>query len=43
LSTVIVLSRQTRGNFTISNQLDAGSIMVRAMKSMTEPSLPLRV
>ncbi len=42
-STVIVLSRQTRGNFTILNQLDAGFIMVRAMKTMTEPSLPLRV
>ncbi len=42
-STVIVLSCWTRGNSTISNQLDAGSIMVRAMKSMTEPSLPLRV
>jgi hypothetical protein len=42
-STVIVLSRRTRGNSTILNQLDAGSIMVRAMKSMTEPSLPLRV
>ena len=42
-STVIVLSRRTRGNSTISNQLDVGSIMVRAMKSMTEPSLPLRV
>jgi hypothetical protein len=25
------------------NQLDAGSIMVRAMKSMTEQSLPLRL
>jgi hypothetical protein len=42
-STVVVLSRRTRGNSTISNQLDAGSIMVRAMKSMAEPSLPLRV
>ncbi len=42
-STVIVLSHRTRGNSTILNQLDAGSIMVRAMKSMTEPSLPLRV
>jgi hypothetical protein len=43
LSTVIVLSRRTRGNSTISNQLDAGFIMVRAMKSLTEPSFPLRV
>jgi hypothetical protein len=42
-STVIVLSCLTGGNSTILNQLDAGSIMVRAMKSMTEPSLPLRV
>ena len=43
LSTVIVVSHRTRGSSTILNQLDAGSIMVRAMKSMTEPSLPLRV
>ncbi len=42
-STVIVLSCWTRGNSTILDQLDAGSIMVRAMKSMTQPSLPLRV
>ena len=42
-STVIVLSSWTKGNSTISNQLDVGSIMVRAMKSMSEPSLPLRV
>ena len=42
-SAVIVLSHWTRGNSTISNQLDARSIMVRAMKSITEPSLPLRV
>ncbi len=42
-STVIVLSCRTRGNSTILNQLDMGSIIVRAMKSMTEPSLPLRV
>ncbi len=42
-STVIVVSFWTRGNSTILNQLDTGSIMVRAMKSMTEPSLPLRV
>ncbi len=34
-STVVVLSRRTRDNSTISNQLDVGSIMVRAMKSMT--------
>ncbi len=42
-STVIVLSHRTRGNSKISNQLDVGSIMVRAIKSMTGPSLPLRV
>ncbi len=43
-STAIVLSCQTtRGKSTILNQLDARSIMVRDMKSMTEPSLPLRV
>ena len=41
--TCVVLSHLTSGNSTILNQLDAGSIMVRAMKSMTEPSLPLRV
>ena len=39
-STVIVLNCWTMGQI---HQLDAGSIMVRAMKSMTEPSLPLRV
>ncbi len=42
-STEIVLSPWTRGNSMILNQLDAGSIMVRAMKSITEPSMPLRV
>ena len=31
------------GNSTISNQLLAGSIIVRHMKSMTVPSLPFRV
>jgi hypothetical protein len=33
----------TNGNSTISNQLEAGSIMVRAMKSICELSLPLVV
>jgi hypothetical protein len=33
----------TVGSSTISNQLVAGSIMVRHMKSILEPSLPLRV
>ncbi len=32
-----------RGNSTILNQLIAGSIIVRAIKSMIVPSLPLRV
>jgi hypothetical protein len=41
--TCVVLSCLASGNSTISNQLDAGSIMVRARKSMTKPSLPLRV
>ncbi len=31
------------GNSTISNQLDAGSIIVSHIKSICEPSLPLRV
>jgi hypothetical protein len=31
------------GNSTISNQLDAGSIIVRHIKSICVPSLPLRV
>ena len=42
-STVIVLSCLTKGNSTILKQLDVGSIMVRAKKSMTESSLLLRV
>ena len=42
-STVILLSCRTRGNSTISNQMDVGSIIVRAIESMTEPPLPLRV
>ncbi len=39
----MVVSRVTIGNSTISNQLEAGLIMVSAMKSIAEPSLPLRV
>ncbi len=31
------------GNSTTSSQLEAGSIMVRAMKSIDEPSVPLIV
>ncbi len=31
------------GNSTISNQLEAGSIIVRHIKSICDPSLPLRV
>ena len=31
------------GSSTTSSQLEAGSIMVRAIKSIDEPSLPLRV
>jgi hypothetical protein len=38
----MAVSRLTSGNSTISNQLEAGSIMVSAMKSIAEPSLPLR-
>ena len=41
-STVIVLSRQTRDNSTTLSQLDVGSIMMRAMKTMTEPSLSFK-
>ncbi len=41
--TVTVVSHVTSGNSTIWNQLEAGLIMVSAMKSITEPSLPLRV
>ncbi len=38
-----VRSCLTKGSSTILNQLEAGSIMVRAMKSICELSLPLRV
>jgi hypothetical protein len=40
---VIVSSLRTKGSSTTSNQLVVGSIIVRAIKSMIMPSLPLRV
>ncbi len=41
--TFLVINRMIVGNSTTLNQLEAGSIMVRAMKSIDEPSLPLSV
>ncbi len=41
--TFIFHSHLTKGSSTISNQLEAGSIMVRAIKSICKPSLPLIV
>ncbi len=41
--TVCQCSCSTTGNSAISNQLEVGSIMVRATKSICELSLPLRV
>jgi hypothetical protein len=41
--TVLVINHVIVGNSTTSNQLEAGSIMVRAMKSIEDPSLPLSV
>ena len=41
--TVLVITRVIVGNSTTSSQLEAGSIMVRAIKSIDEPFLPLRV
>ncbi len=41
--TFIVRSRVTKGSSTISNQLEVGSIMVRAIKSICKPSWPLIV
>ncbi len=41
--TNVAVSWLTSGNSTISNQLEAGWIMVSAMKSTAEPSLPLSV
>ena len=40
---LLVINRMINGGSTTSNQLEAGSIMVRAMKSIDEPSLPLSV
>jgi hypothetical protein len=39
----LVITRVIFGNSTTSSQLEAGSIMVRAIKSIDEPSVPLRV
>ena len=41
--TFIVRCLVTTGSSTISNQLEAGSIMVRAMKSICEPSFCWKV
>jgi hypothetical protein len=41
--TVIVFSLRSKGSSTVLNQLIAGLIIVRAIKSMTVSSLPLRV
>ncbi len=43
LLTVCRRSHSTTGSSAISNQLEAGWIMVRAIKSICELSLPLRV
>jgi hypothetical protein len=43
LLTVLVINRVIVGNSTNSYQLEAGSIMVRAMKSIEDLSLPLSV
>ena len=39
----LVINHMIVSNLSILNQLEAGSIMVRAMKSIDEPSLPLSV
>jgi len=41
--TVLVINRVIVGNSTTSNQLEAGLIMVRAMKSIDDPPMPLSV
>ncbi len=41
--TAVVFNQWMKGNSTISNQLVVGSIIVRAMKSVTVSSLPFRV
>jgi hypothetical protein len=43
LLTVIVFTLRSKGNSTILNQLVAGSINVRAIKSITVLSFPLSV
>jgi hypothetical protein len=43
LLAVLTSGRSSTGNSTISNQLVAGSIFVRHMKSITVPSLPFMV
>ncbi len=43
LLTTLVCSFISNGSSTILNQLEAGSIMVRTIKSIAEPSLPLSV
>ncbi len=42
LLTVIGFSQWTKGSSTTSNQLVAGLIIVRAIKSMIVPSLPFK-
>ncbi len=39
----LVINRMIVGNSTTSNRLEAGLIMMRAMKSIDEPFLPLSV
>ena len=41
--TSLVVSWLTSGNSTILNQLEEGSIMVSAIESIADPSLPLSV
>ena len=41
--TILVNNWMINGNSTTLNQLEVGLIMVRAMKSIEEPSLPLSV
>jgi len=43
LLTILVINCVIVGNFTTSNQLEAGSIMVRAIKSIDDRSIPLSV
>jgi hypothetical protein len=41
--TAMAFNQWIKGNSTISNQLGAGLIIVRAMMSMTVQFLPLRI